>query len=248
MPRTSIVPQVTPDAKIRITVKHCASIQSAPVFPVSLALDVNEVLNICQEKASCFYYVATKSYIIAPNGDASQRYRAEYTTLVPYRNDAPRFVLERNMYGFYFVDLATGLIDSQKHTAFMRLIESRNAPVVTVSSTIIESQIVHPAADLDTQALVLKPATLLESDQLDFLDFSVEGMKIEKEEITPATSCIVDEKGRALTASTTGWQAESKSQPGTFHDVSLDGSACSCKGFNGHYHKCWHTALLHTLC
>jgi len=105
-------------------------------------------------------------------------------------------------------------------------------PVVTASPTIIDPQVVH-SADLDHDALILKPATLLESDQLDFLDFSVEGMRIEKEEITPATSCIVDEKGRTLTASITGWQAESKSQPGTFHDVALDGSACSCKGFNG---------------
>lgn len=60
--------------------------------------------------------------------------------------------------------------------------------------------------------------------------------------IQPMT--LVHSHGSELVRVATGWQAESKSQPGTFHICSPDGSSCTCAGFNGRYRKCWHTATV----
>ncbi len=60
------------------------------------------------------------------------------------------------------------------------------------------------------------------------------------------TLTLVDAKGRTLTATATGWQAESASQPGDVHKVSPSGSSCTCLGFTYHS-KCWHTSLIRSL-
>lgn len=64
--------------------------------------------------------------------------------------------------------------------------------------------------------------------------------------VTPLT--ITDTDGRVLTATATGWQAESLSKPGTFHETSQDGSRCSCPG--NFYHRrrgtlCWHRTAVY---
>lgn len=247
---TSIVPQKRPDVKD--SAAFCVhSMQNASAFPQSLALDINEIVGVCEEKANCSYTVATKSYIIAPNGDASQRYRAEYTTLVPDNDYAPKFVLERNMYGFYFVDLATGLIDSRKHTAFWRLISSRNAPVVT-ASPIIKSQIIHySATDFSYTLLhdgfssVVKLTTAPDGTKLEWPVspaqeahiINIMNVQVTPNSVAPIVT-LVHRHGGVLVQVAEGWQAESNSRPGTFHATAHDGSTCTCKGFNGRYSKC----------
>lgn len=257
MLRTATVPQIYHDVKISV-VSDANFTQSAPAFPAHLALDINDVLSICEEKAECAYRVATQSYIIAHNGDASQRYRAEYTTLVPYSETAPKFVLERNMYGFYVIDLATGLIDRQKHTAFTRLIDSRNAPVVTASPSIINSQKVHHSTNdfryelhADGFESVVKLTTapdgsLLESPVSPAQEAHI--IKIMNVQPIPAQQgvdvVLVASNDAVLVKAEDGWKAESKSNPGQTHTTSHDGSSCTCNGFNGRYNKCWHTATV----
>lgn len=253
---TPIVPQKRPDVKGNAA--FCVhSYQNASVFPESLALDINDIVSICEEKANCSYIVATKSVIIAPNGDASQRYRAEYTTLVPCEDTAPKFVLERNMYGFYFVDLATGLIDSQKHTAFWRLMMRRNAPTVTaVTAPPTITQVVHKSDPNFSYTLhssgfqsVVKLTTALDGSQLGRPATPVEEnnlISIMNVHDAPARQVrtLVGQNGSTLVKTPSGWKTESKSQLGSFHTTANDGSTCTCRGFNGRYRKCWHTTTV----
>ncbi len=58
--------------------------------------------------------------------------------------------------------------------------------------------------------------------------------------ITPIT--LIDPEGRVLVATSDGWQAESESELGTYHQTAKRGDYCTCLG-SQYYGKCWHRDL-----
>lgn len=137
--------------------------------------------------------------------------------------------------------------------------------VATNPAAIVISDATAPQIDVASSTPVATSSADDAFEDLDHdLDFSIFGMEADDEAsivlaqpaplapvapaptprvlVTPVT--ITDVEGRVLTATATGWQAESESKPGTFHHTAKDGSSCSCWG-SRRWGKCWHRTAVY---
>lgn len=243
------------------------NLNSTPTIPVTqlpaaAGLDINQMIDVMQDLTGELYAVD------------GTRFHYSALVPCDVNSSSPVILLERNMNGFYVVDRAgnynayaqarfashialmnevSEIVDEADYEGFAVTIRvstdvpapateqtAPDAPAPTTTTTAIVP--VAPLATLTTPVVTIRthsaPIGLLPAPVAPIAPATAPTAPI----ITPVT--LIDEQGRILVQTATGWQAESASSPGTIHTTSADGSRCNCPGFTGRYRKCWHTALV----
>lgn len=231
---------------------------TANVFPASAGLDVNDMLEVMADRTGEAYAVISLNYWG----------KGEYSTLVPCNSasDAPRIRLERNMNGFYVLDRNFAYSAKAQalfagHIGMMEEISQIVADadeMADYEGFVTDIRLAHDAP------VPAAPIADLDHD----LDFSIFGMEADDEAaivpvlpaplalvmpVAPAapaaptviiTPLVITGAKGILTATANGWEAESATNPGTFHTTADDGSHCSCPG-SRYRGRCWHrTAVM----
>ena len=182
----------------------------------------------------------------------------------PWSQDAINYAQDRRSYAVYSEAMNTldAIIGEDRDVATRNAYTQARNKFQNISHAESMIEKLQQAAKGGNQAaLIAYAAACTKINELAFVDFSwYLNQEEASEEAAPApaspvvapdtqeeATTLVDAKGRTLTASATGWQAKSSSQPGDVHKVAINGTSCTCHGWAFHS-KCWHTTLVRSLC